>query len=122
MSRVETSLLGRSKPYVEQLTLARLSAITPSVDPWIKTLRTCLGVTGADGIERLSSSEVLDRLAVPNHLRARSAKRLTRVMIDLGWRPMRVRAVNAHGFASRLRGFARTSGNPENVHTNIASC
>ncbi len=106
----------RSGSYLEILKQARLSVMVSPPDPWLEKLKRLHGVMGSDGIERVSTSELLERLEVPIPLRARSTRRLAQIMIELGWRPMRVRGTTAHGFSSRLRGFARPVAKPQH-HT-----
>lgn len=102
-----------STSFLDLLRRAQRDALTAPPDPWLEKLTRLYGVMGPDGIERVSTSEVLDHLEVPTHLRARSTRRLAKVMMELGWRPMRVRTVSANGFYARLRGFARSRPMPK---------
>jgi hypothetical protein len=61
-----------------------------------------------DGIERITTEAVFEFLEVPRLRRTpEAAKTLKRVMMELGWTPVRARAVTARGRAARVRGYAR---------------
>jgi hypothetical protein len=101
-----TSDETRFMSFVEHLLTAREN-IKPS-DPWIQTLRTIKGQIGCDGIERIATEAVFEHLGVPPFQRTpAAAKRLRGLMVQLGWTPVRARAVTARGRAARVRGYAR---------------
>ena len=78
-------------------------------DPWIDVLRTIKGQVGYfDGLERISTEAVFEHLDLPPLKRTpEAAKRLRGLMVQLGWMPVRARAVSARGRAARVRGYAR---------------
>jgi hypothetical protein len=82
-------------------------------DPWERTLRKIKGRIGADGIERVSTSDVFDELEVPIPRRSSSTVRLSRLMRRLGWTNIRARGLNPGSYRDRVRGFAREApGHP----------
>jgi hypothetical protein len=82
-------------------------------DPWLPSLRKLKGRVGADGIERISTLDVFETLAVPLRRRAGLTIRLSRLMRALGWRNIRAHGLNMHSYRDRIRGFAReVSGHP----------
>jgi hypothetical protein len=97
----------RGQSFVDRLRAARAEA-KKSSDPWISALRNIRGQMGHDRIERISTEAIFDRLDVPPVQRTpEAAKRLRHLMIELGWTPVRARAVTARGRAARVRGYAR---------------
>jgi hypothetical protein len=84
--------------------------IKPS-DAWTYALRKIRGQIGHDGVERIATDAVFEHLGLPPLKRTpEAAKRLKGLMVDLGWVPVRARAVTARGRAARVRGYARSSG------------
>jgi hypothetical protein len=93
--------------FVEQLRAARARTLKPS-DPWTPALFTLKGNRGRDGVEWITTEAVFEFLDLPRLGRTpEAAKRLKRVMVELGWTPVRARAVTARGRAARVRGYAR---------------
>ena len=93
--------------FVERL--KAYQTIQPS-DPWINSLRNIRGQVGHDGLERISTEAVFEKLEVPPIKRTpEAAKRLRGVMVELGWTPVRSRHVTSRGRAARVRGCARQS-------------
>jgi hypothetical protein len=85
---------------------AKLAA--QSVDPWRLRLERVRGTTGFDGLERISTQNLLDILEVPQRQRrAGNYRHLARVMAELGWTAVRVRDFNRRGFKEQCRGFVR---------------
>jgi hypothetical protein len=92
--------------FVERLREKRKS-ITPS-DPWTGPLRNLRGQTCYDGVERVATDAVFEKLDLPRLKRTpEAAKRLKGLMVELGWTPVRARAVTTRGRAARVRGYAR---------------
>jgi hypothetical protein len=91
--------------------IARLRAIRSTIkpfDPWTDALRRVKGQIGTDGVSRIATEALFDVLDVPVFRRtAEAAKRLKKVMLELGWTPVRSRHVVSRGRASRVRGYAR---------------
>lgn len=82
-------------------------------DPWLPTLRTLKGRTGADGIARISTYDVFEALEVPVRRRAGLTVRLSGLMRGLGWSNIRAHGLTAHSYRDRVRGFARqVAGHP----------
>lgn len=97
----------RGQSFVDQLRAVRAAAIKP-FDPWTNALRKIRGQIGHDGVERIATDAVFEKLDLPPLKRApEAAKRLKGLMVMLGWTPVRARAVTARGRAARVRGYAR---------------
>jgi hypothetical protein len=79
----------------------------PTEDPWEPALRKLKGRIAADGVERVSTTDVFDNLEVPMRRRPSQTVRLSRVMRKLGWRNIRARGLNPGSYRDRVRGFAR---------------
>src|SRR6516165_8999640 len=94
------SLLGK-------LRSAQAEAAQP-VDPWRMRLERVRGTKGFDGLERISTQTVMDILEVPQRQRTAGAYRhLASLMVELGWRAIRVRDFNPRGFKEQVRGYVR---------------
>jgi len=94
--------------FIERLREAR-NTITPS-NPWLPLLSKVKGQRGIDGLERISTEHVFERLNLPPVKRTpQAAKLVCQLMTDLGWSPARVRAITSRGRAARVRGYARMS-------------
>jgi hypothetical protein len=92
--------------FVEHLRIRR-QTITPS-DPWTAPLRNVRGQIGHDGVERIATDAVFELLDLPRLKRTpKAAKRLRRLMVEIGWVPIRARHVTSRGRAARVRGYAR---------------
>jgi hypothetical protein len=102
--------LGMIADAAKQSFVERLKAhrtIKPS-DPWTAPLRNIRGQIGHDGVERIATDAVFEQLDLPTLKRTpEAAKRLRGLMVELGWTPVRARAVTARGRAARVRGYAR---------------
>ena len=67
-----------------------------------------------DRLERVSSQTLLDLLEVPQRNRtAGTYRRLAKVMVSLGWTPIRVRDLTRGGYKDQVRGYCRE---PRNMH------
>jgi hypothetical protein len=98
--------------FIECLRVAR-QTLKPS-DPWTAPLRILRGQIGHDRIERIATDAVFEQLDLPRLQRTpEAAKRLKSLMVDLGWTPVRARAVTARGRAARVRGYARIPSSPD---------
>ena len=94
--------------FIERLRATR-QAIKPP-HPWTTPLRNIRGQIGHDGVERIATDAVFEQLDLPRLQRTpEAAKRVKLLMVDLGWTPVRARAVTARGRAARVRGYARMS-------------
>jgi hypothetical protein len=77
-------------------------------EPWRLPLERLQGTVGADGIERISTQAVFDVLQIPQRSRGAGAcRRLSAVMRELGWRPIKARGLNQRGLREQIRGYAR---------------
>jgi hypothetical protein len=93
--------------FVAQLRAARAANVKPS-HPWTPKLLSLHGQKGRDGVERITTEAIFDKLEIPRVERTPEAgKRLKGLMVELGWTPVRARSVTARGRASRVRGYAR---------------
>ena len=94
--------------FIERLTEAR-NTITP-LHPWTPVLSTLKGNKSLDGVERIATDAIFEWLDLPPFKRTpEAAKQLKRVMVLLGWTPVRARSLTARGRAARVRGYARMS-------------
>jgi hypothetical protein len=75
--------------------------------PWETTLRKLRGRVAADGVERISTTDVFDELEVPMRRRASETVRLSKFMRRLGWSNIRARGLNPGSYRDRVRGYAR---------------
>jgi hypothetical protein len=92
--------------FIERLREARKN-IKPS-SPWIPILKEIRGQLGHDGIERISTEAIFDKLDVPVVNRTPAAGKLVcSFMVDFGWTPTRMRYATSRGRAARIRGYAR---------------
>ena len=66
------------------------------------------GKVDYDGLERISTHSVFDFLEVPQRTRAPGAcRRLTKMMRELGWSPIKARGLTPGGFRDQVRGYVR---------------
>ena len=79
-----------------------------NADAWHLRLERLRGQIGDDGIERVSTQHVFDVLEVPQRSRGSGAcRRLSKVMVELGWTPVRVRDLTRGGYLEQVRGYTR---------------
>jgi hypothetical protein len=88
---------------------AAKSAAAEHVDPWRLMLERVRGkVDFCDRLERISSQTLLDLLEVPQRNRTTGTfRRLSKVMAELGWTAVRVRALTRGGYLEQIRGYCR---------------
>jgi hypothetical protein len=88
---------------------AAKAAAAEVTDPWSLRLARVRGkVDFYDRLERISSQTLLDLLEVPQRNRtAGTFRRLSKNMIELEWRPVRVRALTRGGYLEQVRGYCR---------------
>jgi hypothetical protein len=92
--------------FIESLQSTRQT--TKPSHPWTAALRNIRGSIGHDGVERIATEAVFEKLDLPPLKRTpEAAKRLKLVMLELGWTPVRSRHVTSRGRAARVRGYAR---------------
>jgi hypothetical protein len=94
--------------FLEKLERAEVEAIVRDADPWRLPLERLHGQIGDDGVERLTTQAVLDVLEIPQrNRRSGTYRRLAKLMVELGWSAIRVRALTRGGYLEQVRGFAR---------------
>ena len=79
-------------------------------DPWFEPTSRLKGRVDWDGREYITSQQCLDALEVPMHARNGAVfRRLTKLMRDHGWEPIRVKLNGIDGGAvnERVRGYQR---------------
>jgi hypothetical protein len=78
-------------------------------DPWLSPLSRVKGkIDFADNLERVSSQTLLDLLEVPQQSRrAPVYRRISKIMVELGWTPIRVRDQTGRGYKEQVRGYCR---------------
>jgi hypothetical protein len=78
-------------------------------DPWRLRLEGARGKIWDDGVERISTQSLFDLLEVSQRSRnAGAARRLAKIMRELGWVPTKARGITPGGFTDQVRGYART--------------
>jgi len=94
--------------FLELLRKTTDEALARSADPWSLRLERVRGKTGYDGVERISTQDLIDILEVPQRARSAGAcRRLAALMRELGWTPMKARGLSQTGFKDQVRGYAR---------------
>jgi hypothetical protein len=91
---------------------SQAEALARKADPWRLPLERLRGKVGDDGIERVTTQIVLDVLEVPQrNRRAGTYRRLAKVLAELGWTAIRLRAPTRGGYLEQCRGFCRDGRN-----------
>ena len=95
------------RSFVELLKQTQKQA-TGTPDPWRLRLERLRGKTDYQGLEHVTTQAVLDFLEVPQRGRNSAACRhLAKVMLELGWTPVRVRDLTRGGYKEQVRGYCR---------------
>ena len=95
-------------PFIEELKQAEAQAQAAAEDAWCMPLARVKGKISGDGIERISAQSLLDILEVPEAQRKTGTfMRLRKVMVGLGWYPIKARGLTQSGFRDQIRGYAR---------------
>lgn len=77
-------------------------------DSWHLRLEGLKGKKWDDNIERISTQTVFDILEVPQRSRTAGAcRRLSKLMRDLGWHPIKARGLTPGAYREQVRGYAR---------------
>jgi len=80
----------------------------PKTDPWLLPLSRVRGKIDYNGVERIATQVLLDLLEVPQcDRRAGTYRRLSKLMVELGWTPVRVRARTRGDYLEQVRGYCR---------------
>jgi hypothetical protein len=94
--------------WLSKLEKAKAEIAVQNVDPWLLPLGRVRGKIDFDGIERVTTQMLLDVLEVPQRSRrAGTYRKLSKLMVELGWTPVRVRDFNCRGYKEQIRGFCR---------------
>ena len=94
--------------WLSKLHEAEAAAVARDAEPWRLPLERLRGQIGDDGLERLTTQAALDVLEIPQrNRRAGTYRRLAKLMVELGWSPVRVRGMTRGGYLEQVRGFAR---------------
>jgi hypothetical protein len=77
-------------------------------DPWRLPLERVRGKIDYDGLERVTTQMLLDVLEIPQRSRrAGTYRHLSKLMVELGWTPVRARGVTRGGYLEQVRGYCR---------------
>jgi len=94
--------------WLNKLEKAKAEIAKPNVDPWRLPLERVRGKIDYDGIERVTTQMLLDVLEVPQRSRrAGTYRHLSKLMVELGWTAVRVRARTRGDYLEQVRGYAR---------------
>lgn len=94
--------------WLGKLEKAKVEMAARNGDPWRLPLERVRGKMDYDGLERVSSQNLLDILEVPqSSRRAGTYRHLSKLMVELGWTPVRVRARTRGDFLEQVRGYCR---------------
>src|ERR1700747_642895 len=82
--------------------------VAQPADPWRLRLERVRGATGFDGLERITTQQLMDILQVPQRQRTAGVYRhLAGLMAELGWTAVRVRDLTRGGYKEQVRGYVR---------------
>ena len=77
-------------------------------DPWTAALERLSGIPSGDGLERISTQTLFDALELPKSARTPgAARRVAKIMRDLGWVTYKGIGLSPHGSRTQIRGYAR---------------
>jgi hypothetical protein len=94
--------------WLDKLEKAKAEIAAQNVDQWRLPLERVRGKIDYDGIERVTTQMLLDVLEVPQRSRrAGTYRHLSKLMVELGWSPVRVRARTRGDYLEQVRGYAR---------------
>ena len=94
--------------FIATLRQAQEQARKTAKDPWRLRLERLKGKKWDDGIERISTQTVFDILEVPHRSRTAGAcRRLSKLMRELGWSPIKARGLTPGGFRDQVHGYAK---------------
>jgi hypothetical protein len=99
-------------PFITDLRESRDRNRGLRADPWELRLAMLRGRIWGDRIERIATQAVLDYLEVPQRMRsAQICRRVAKLMLDLGWKPIRQRGIGRNGYREQVRGWAKDHSN-----------
>lgn len=94
--------------FIEHLRETRPRECAAPVDPWNLPLARLRGKVSTDQVERIATQTIFDHLEVPSRMRnAQACRRLAKLMLQLGWKPIRRRGLGRDGFRDQVRGWAK---------------
>lgn len=95
-------------PFLDELQAEFAKPPAKPIDPWTATLKGVRGTVDPDGVERISTQRLFDILELRQRGRhPGTARRLARVMRELGWVGVRCRDLTRGGYLENIRGYAR---------------
>lgn len=96
--------------WLSKLHEAKTEIAARNVEPWRFPLERVRGKIDYDGIERVTTQMLLDVLEVPQcRRRAGTYRKLSKLMVELGWTPVRVRDLTRGGYKEQVRGYCRAA-------------
>jgi len=108
--------------YAEYLERLKEQAQASNADEWHEKLQRVKGKFGADGIEFVSTKELLSVVGVSQRGHQVGAqRRLAPIMKSLGWEPVRRRGLTPTGLLDQVRGWAREPA-PKSKITSSSRC
>src|SRR5665213_354544 len=94
--------------WLGKLEKAKAEIAARNGDAWRLPLERVRGKVGDDGIERVTTQTLFDILEVVQRSRkAGACRRLAKLMVELGWTPVRVRGLTRGGYLEQVRGYCR---------------
>jgi hypothetical protein len=94
--------------WLGEIEAAKAELTARNADPWRLPLARLHGKIDFDGLERVSSQTILDMLEVPQRSRrAGTYRHLAKLMVELGWTPVRLRDRTHGGYLEQVRGYCR---------------
>jgi hypothetical protein len=100
--------MGETMSWSGKLEQAQAETAARNVDPWRLPLERVRGKIDYDGIERVTTQMLLDVLEVPQRSRrAGTYRHLSKLMVELGWTAVRVRARTRGDYLEQVRGYCR---------------
>jgi len=98
-------------PFLDELQAEFAKPPAKPSDPWTPILKSVRGtVDPSDGLERISTLRLFDILEIRQRGRhPGTARRLSRVMRELGWVGVRCRDLTRGGYKEHVRGYCRSA-------------
>src|ERR1035437_8315207 len=100
--------MGETMSWPGKLEQAKAEMAARNIDPWRLPLERVRGKVSYDRIERVTPQKLLDVLEVPQRSRtAGTYRHLSKLMVELGWTAVRVRARTRGDYLEQVRGYSR---------------
>jgi hypothetical protein len=97
--------------FMQKLRVAGEEVAARTGDPWLLPLGRLRDKIGDDGVERLSTQAIFDILEISQRSRGAGAcRRLSGLLVGLGWAPIRLRDFSRGGYLEQVRGYCRDAG------------